>query len=262
MLGGGLGATTAACSPRAGEPGERVGGLRAGWLLPPGTVFHLPDDVLRDASRRLEIACLVLAGLYLGTAAIVGGFWTIGSSLTDLGRDFCLRCAMVVASAVLYVLMRYRRLPPRVVIHLGLAYEVLVAQVYSGLTVSTSQGLGFVHVLVLFFPVLVPATPRVTFAVALVAGLKPQVAYQLLSGSFSEAALTSVALTLFVAAMAATHAAVICRLGDEVSEARRLGSYILEERLGSGGMGEVWRARHHLLARPAALKLIHPDMLG
>jgi len=34
------------------------------------------------------------------------------------------------------------------------------------------------------------------------------------------------------------------------------GSYRLEERLATGGMGEVWRARHRLLARPAALKLI------
>lgn len=34
------------------------------------------------------------------------------------------------------------------------------------------------------------------------------------------------------------------------------------ERLGSGGMGEVWRAEHHLLARPAAIKLVRPDALG
>src|SRR5690606_25689841 len=35
----------------------------------------------------------------------------------------------------------------------------------------------------------------------------------------------------------------------------RVGSYSLIERLGSGGMGEVWLARHQLLARPAAVKL-------
>src|SRR5262249_25471813 len=41
-----------------------------------------------------------------------------------------------------------------------------------------------------------------------------------------------------------------------------LGSYRLVERLGQGGMGEVWRARHRLLARPAAIKLMRPEVLG
>src|SRR5262249_46516769 len=39
-------------------------------------------------------------------------------------------------------------------------------------------------------------------------------------------------------------------------------SYKLVELLGSGGMGEVWRAEHRLLARPAAIKLIQPEVLG
>jgi serine/threonine-protein kinase len=38
-----------------------------------------------------------------------------------------------------------------------------------------------------------------------------------------------------------------------------MGAYRLEERLGQGGMGEIWRARHHMLARPAAVKLVRLD---
>jgi serine/threonine-protein kinase len=45
-------------------------------------------------------------------------------------------------------------------------------------------------------------------------------------------------------------------------EARSLGSYELVELLGRGGMGEVWRATHQLLARQAAIKLIRPEALG
>ena len=41
--------------------------------------------------------------------------------------------------------------------------------------------------------------------------------------------------------------------------ARELGSYRLVGRLGVGGMGEVWRAEHRLLARQAAIKMIRPD---
>src|SRR5262249_4963631 len=51
-------------------------------------------------------------------------------------------------------------------------------------------------------------------------------------------------------------------LGRDVSKAQEMGSYKLIERLGHGGMGEVWRAQHRFLARPAAIKLIPPEALG
>ncbi len=47
-----------------------------------------------------------------------------------------------------------------------------------------------------------------------------------------------------------------------LDEGLPLGHYRLMEKLGEGGMGEVWRARHHLLARPCAIKLIRPELLG
>jgi serine/threonine protein kinase len=43
--------------------------------------------------------------------------------------------------------------------------------------------------------------------------------------------------------------------------AKQLGSYRLVEKLGTGGMGEVWRAEHQLLARKAAIKLVRQDVL-
>lgn len=62
----------------------------------------------------------------------------------------------------------------------------------------------------------------------------------------------------------------IARLRKKRAEAERaaarahervleLGSYELVAPIGTGGMGEVWRARHKLLAHDAALKLIRPD---
>jgi serine/threonine protein kinase len=45
------------------------------------------------------------------------------------------------------------------------------------------------------------------------------------------------------------------------ARAKQLGSYRLVERLGAGGMGEVWRAEHQLLARKAAIKLVRKDVL-
>jgi serine/threonine-protein kinase len=41
-----------------------------------------------------------------------------------------------------------------------------------------------------------------------------------------------------------------------------MGSYQLGELIKRGGMGEIYKATHRMLARPAAIKLIRPEMLG
>jgi serine/threonine-protein kinase len=51
-------------------------------------------------------------------------------------------------------------------------------------------------------------------------------------------------------------------LRQAASAARRLGPYRLKDRLGAGGMGEVYLAEHGLLRRPCALKLIRPERAG
>ncbi len=53
----------------------------------------------------------------------------------------------------------------------------------------------------------------------------------------------------------------IARLRSEVVQARRFGQYRLGDRIGSGGMGEVFLAEHELLKRRCAVKLIRPEVV-
>ncbi|MGF1467150.1 MAG: serine/threonine-protein kinase [Sandaracinaceae bacterium] len=120
----------------------------------------------------------------------------------------------------------------------------------------------------LLLPVLVPASARtiVLWAFGL-AGLGP-IAYGIFSAAgiandLGPNALASLFVPpFFCAGLAVIPTKVVERLQRDLEKARQLGAYRLVERLGEGGMGEVWRAEHDLLARPAAVKVIRHDLLG
>lgn len=64
------------------------------------------------------------------------------------------------------------------------------------------------------------------------------------------------------AAVAIIGVRTINHLRTEMFEAKQFGRYRLRERLGGGGMGEVFLAEHQLLRRPCAIKIIRPERAG
>jgi len=120
---------------------------------------------------------------------------------------------------------------------------------------------------------LVPSSPRRTLSYTALAGaptiLTPTFVTQDALGGLGWRALDSAAFPWlpiglvmvwgFVIATCTVVSTVIFGLRREVREAKKLGQYVLERKIGEGGMGEVYRAWHGLMRRPTALKLLRPD---
>ncbi len=158
---------------------------------------------------------------------------------------------------------------------LGLGYEVvlcsivgLVTYLQSYVATGVVPNLTWVPAIVIMFPLIMPGPPRRMLLAAIVAGAMGPLSLLLLDATgridadASDAYAPTVVSSAFAVAFAYWGARVIYGLGREIAKARAMGSYQLEERLGEGGMGEVWRAKHRLLARTAAIKLIRPTLSG
>jgi tRNA A-37 threonylcarbamoyl transferase component Bud32 len=73
---------------------------------------------------------------------------------------------------------------------------------------------------------------------------------------------TNLLYVLMAAGLAIYASHVLNGLRRQLHEARRFGQYQILEKIGSGGMGEVYKAEHQLLKRPCALKLIRHDAVN
>ena len=131
-------------------------------------------------------------------------------------------------------------------------------------------GLSWVTAWVMLFTIAVPTPPRVALGAAMLSvsavptvfGLNLALGTNQVALNGVEVFFTLVFPNILVVGMAYQGARIVYRLGRAVREAREMGSYRLVERLGKGGMGEVWSAEHRTLARPATIKLIRPEVLG
>jgi serine/threonine-protein kinase len=127
--------------------------------------------------------------------------------------------------------------------------------------------LSWITNLILVFSIIAPTAPHRMLKVSLVcATMDPLLAWlAYLSGrpTLSPTQTFLLYMPNYTAAFVATiPGKIMHRISHRLREAQEMGSYQLIELLGQGGMGEVWRARHRLLARSAAIKIVRPERLG
>jgi serine/threonine-protein kinase len=180
---------------------------------------------------------------------------------------------IALSGLVLFALPYFRWRDPASALEAGLVLEVIAALFISlsesSIPYTGTEAVRTVSSVAVWITVFALAVP-VSYGKALTAALAAAsmgpvgLGVQVLLGNVPHPA-ASLWFVLFVpvylmAAASTLLGRLIYRLGSEVRAAREYGGYQLVSLLGRGGMGEVWKARHHLIGRQAAVKLIRPEM--
>jgi eukaryotic-like serine/threonine-protein kinase len=236
----------------------------------------LPQDVLGQTCRRVGIVSLVFASLWtftlfmnnvvagwLGQMAFMRDIWPFPGNLVSV---------IGVLSSLTMTWVAHRLSGKPILLDVGSGYLVLQCLLVSILSqwapVPVSPRVSWVCIPILFYPAIVPNGPRKTLITSLLAASTEPLALAISHLRGVQVHLNTFYVlwdflpTYICAFLVVIPVKIIHRLGQQVRRARELGSYRLEEPLGKGGMGEVFRATHQMLARPAAVKLIRSEIIG
>jgi hypothetical protein len=251
-----------AMAAQAVEPGLALGKKVSGR----GATTGLEDVEL----LRTRLALLGRVGLPISLA-----FNLVGIGLDLLGGERTLvealsaddNLAPLAVTALLFALWRLpRRLPPLAVVVVDVTFLPVVAGLltWAASLIDITPPVPLATLGMVFASlaraVLVPSTPRRTLATTAGACVPTLSGAWLLLESAGPLQTPQMALTVLwhmgAVLLATVTSSVIYGLRKEVSLAQRLGQYTLLHKIGEGAMGEVYLARHALLRRPTAVKLL------
>jgi len=236
------------------------------------TEVELPDDVLHRARRRVRIAALLglmAYGVFLAFELSGLSIETPGERTIDLTHD----AIGLVLCGTLWVAASLRGIRDRTLLALAQVAQValcaLIAYAVSWagyVRTGHVASLSWVIPVIILFPLLVPVPPATSLIASIACTLTLPGALVLLDSQGLVEAHLGDYLAVFLSGLVASGIAFVAArtvygATRQAVAARAAGSYELLEPLGRGGMGEVWAARHALLARPAAVKRIRPELL-
>ncbi len=245
---------------------------------PPHRLFPaaagVAPELLRDAPRRLALVGLIFAVghviYYLVSLLQYRLHWVHYRPERVIGQFVGALMGIAV-----YWISRRRAIRPESLVWVGVLFELLggVVLVYPENLVVLSHlpdsriGVSWLAVWIALFPLVLPASTALTVTTGFLTACMSPAAMALLHLQGRPWPPPNVQMFTFLpnfvaAGLASYPAIVLSRWRRAVSDARAMGSYRLEERLGGGGMGEVWRASHRMLARPAAIKVIRTESIA
>jgi serine/threonine-protein kinase len=228
----------------------------------------MPAELLRQAARRLAIAAFGVALYFAGSIVlnnlIVAAGWY---SFAHPAVKNLVAGMMVAVSLAMAWIARTGRLTPRRLLWTGLVYEIVIS---FGISLGDHleplasdvplAAISWLCVWIALFPVVVPAPSRWALSAAFVSASTWPVAYFIGRAAGNPAPSVPIVALNFLEAYLAAGLALFTTV--VMRRLQELGCYELVEKMDHGGMGEIWRGRHRMLARPVAIKLIRPELLG
>lgn len=238
-------------------------------------VPHSEDSAVASAFVQQRIAffgkVIFVFGLVYLVMGVILYFW-LHQEFFVPGRESHI-AAVVIAFAVFMIGRQSKVLGPMALrmldvlgtlglclcmISMGYRFAIQLGPVGVHANWGVFAGLLSVFHVVLARAILVPSSPLRTLVICVLAFAALLVSHGMIAGWLGVISSTFSALTVTMLATVASR--VIYGLHRDVREARQLGQYTLEEKIGEGGMGEVYRARHAMLRRPTAIKLLGGDV--
>jgi serine/threonine-protein kinase len=229
----------------------------------PGSSFGLAPELVKKARARVRWFAFAMLIMSL----IGAGFTVAWHAMGVLGQPGFFRQLLIfgansAVAATIWWVARTPRFGDSLVLTLGLVMEVLICL---GAAIGTNMGvyeklgamaeMSWVTPIIILFPLIIPYPPRRMLVASLITACTEPASVLFMWFTLPitrDPMHFEVAIYPLLAAGLAYYASrIIWNLNVEVTRARRLGSCQLEARLGRGGMGEVWRASHQMLARPA-----------